>query len=341
MNLLALDDVQVSLPVRGEHRVVLRGLTLSLAEGESLAMVGESGSGKSMTARAIARLLPDGANVSGSIRFDDIDVLSLKGAALRRYRATEIAMIFQDPRVQMNPVRSIGDFLAEAPMANQGLKRSAAEALAVSLLADVGIPDGTRRLRQYPHELSGGLLQRVMIAAALSGKPRLLLADDPTTALDVSTQSEVMAIIDELRRQRAMSMLFITHDLELAAAVSDRTAVMYAGEIVEVSGSAMLTKSPRHPYSAGLLRARPDVSHAVHRLSAIPGRPLAAFEAPSGCAFSDRCAFRTEECELTHPALASHGSQAVRCIRADELTLGSAMEHTEVVDSVRTEMKRP
>lgn len=319
MTLLSLNDVRVSVRTRGEGRLVLRGLTFNLEAGESLAMVGESGSGKSMTARAIARLLPEGAEVSGSIEFAGRDVASLKGADLRHYRANEIAMIFQDPRVQMNPVRSIGDFLTEGPMTNQGLKRSAAEQLVLSLLEDVGIHDGRRRLKQYPHELSGGLLQRVMIASALAGEPRLLLADEPTTALDVSTQSEVMAILNELRRKRNMAMLFITHDLELAAAVSDRTAVMYAGEIVEVNDSATLHDAPLHPYSLGLQGARPDVNRAVHRLDAIPGRPLAAFEAPPGCAFSDRCRSRIDECSRHHPDLDPVGHGTVRCLRAGDM----------------------
>lgn len=219
----------------------------------------------------------------------------------------------------MNPVRTIGDFLTEGPIANSGLKRSAAEQLVLSLLDDVGIHDGRRRLKQYPHELSGGLLQRVMIASALAGEPRLLLADEPTTALDVSTQSEVMAILNELRHKRNMAMLFITHDLELAAAVSDRTAVMYAGEIVEVNDSVSLHSEPQHPYSLGLQGARPDVNRAIYRLDAIPGRPLAAFEAPPGCAFSDRCTYATEQCSRQHPDLSRQGTGEVRCLRASDL----------------------
>jgi oligopeptide/dipeptide ABC transporter ATP-binding protein len=325
MSLLRIRDLSVTLPVGDERRTVLRNLDLDLAPGEALGVVGESGSGKSMTARAIARLLPAGAETTGEIEVKDRDVLPLADAALRGYQASEIAMIFQDPRVHINPVRTIGDFLTEALVTLRRMKRSAADRRAVELLADVGIHDGERRLRQYPHQLSGGLLQRVMIAAALAGEPALLLADEPTTALDVSTQSDVVAILDELRHERDMGLVFITHDLELAAAICDRIAVMYAGEIVEVRPSAELVAEPRHPYTAGLLNARPHVDHAVPRLQAIPGRPLAAFEAPTGCAFSDRCEHRIDECLRLRPPLEHHGTALVRCLRADQLDLATPL----------------
>lgn len=324
MTLLSIEGLKVGLPVGGENRIVLRGIDLDLRAGESLAVVGESGSGKSMTARSVARLLPRGASTSGSIKFDGRDVLGLRDADLRAYQARDLAMIFQDPRVHMNPVRTIGDFLTEGLIATMGMRRRDAERRAIQHLADVGIPDGDRRLRQYPHQLSGGLLQRVMIASALACEPRLLLADEPTTALDVSTQAEVVAILDKLRRERDMALIFITHDLELASAICDRIAVMYAGEVVEVRRSAELLDNPRHPYSAGLLAARPSVDHAVRRLQAIPGRPLAAFEAPQGCAFSDRCSFVVDDCREVHPALemigADHGGRD-RCSRRSDLTL--------------------
>ena len=324
MSLLEIENLQVSLPVGKERRIVLRGIDLHLEAGESLAIVGESGSGKSMTARSIARLLPQGAMVSGSIRFDGQDVLDLKGAALRRYQSTQMAMIFQDPQVHLNPVRTIGDFMIEGLVNTRGVRRSVAERKVVGALDDVGISDGARRLRQYPHELSGGLLQRVMIATALTAEPRLLLADEPTTALDVSTQAEVMAIIDELCRARGMSLIFITHDLEVATGICDRVAVMYAGRVVETRGSQRLVEHPRHPYSAGLLGARPHVSTRAARLNAIPGRPLAAFEFQGGCAFAQRCDFAQERCLPAEPPLETDAGGAVRCIRADELDLSAA-----------------
>jgi oligopeptide/dipeptide ABC transporter ATP-binding protein len=319
MALLELEDLTVRLLVEGVLRPVLHQVSLTIEEGEAVGLVGESGSGKSMTARAIGRILPTGAETEGRIVFDGTDVTALRGAALRSYRTGGVAMIFQDPRAHTNPVRSIGDFLTEALRTNRGMGSAEARRRAISLLAEVGIPDGERRLGQYPHELSGGLLQRVMIAAALVVGPRLLLADEPTTALDVTTQSEVMAILDDLRRELGLAMLFITHDLELAAAVCDRTAVMYAGSIVEVQASAALHEDPLHPYTAALVRARPSVTSSAQRLAAIPGRPLSGFEAPDGCAFAPRCPFAQDRCLAGRPALRPVGPGLVRCVRAEEL----------------------
>ncbi len=231
--LLSVSDLTVLLPVEGKQRAVLRDVSLEIHAGEAVGLVGESGSGKSMTARAIDRLLPKGAQVQGEIRLRGSDVTALAGSQLRAYR-NQVAMIFQDPRAHVNPVRRIGDFMTEALRTNLGISPADAARRAADMLAQVGIDDALRRLRQYPHELSGGMLQRVMIAAALLTEPALLLADEPTTALDVTTQAEVMAILDELRSQYGLAMLFITHDLELAAAICDRTIVMYAGQVVEV-----------------------------------------------------------------------------------------------------------
>jgi oligopeptide/dipeptide ABC transporter ATP-binding protein len=300
-------------------RRVLHEVSLSIGRGEALGLVGESGSGKSMTARAIDRLLPPGASVGGSIRFDGKSVMGLTGPALRRFRG-EVAMIFQDPRAHINPVRRIGDFMTEALRAVKNVPGAEAERRAVGLLESVGIEDGPRRLRQYPHELSGGLLQRVMIATALLTQPRLLLADEPTTAVDVTTQAEVMAILDDLRRKFRLAMLFITHNLELAAAVCDRTAVMYAGQIVEVRASSRLHDDPLHPYTAALAAARPDIAATVDRLAAIPGRPLSAFEAPpDACAFAARCPHVRDQCLERRPALIELDGGLTRCVRAVEL----------------------
>jgi oligopeptide/dipeptide ABC transporter ATP-binding protein len=321
-SLLQLDDLCVQLPVEGEPRPVLRGISLQLAAGEAVGLVGESGSGKSMTARAVARILPPGAAVTGSIRFDGRDVSALRGAALKQYRG-EVVMIFQDPRAHINPVRTIGDFMTEVLRTNQGVRSGPAAARAAALLEEVGISDGERRLRQYPHELSGGMLQRVMIASALLTEPRLILADEPTTALDVTTQAEVMAILDQLRRERDLALLFITHDLELAGAVCDRTAVMYAGQLVETQASSDLHDHPKHPYTAALVSARPRIELAAARLAAIPGRPLSAFEAPDGCGFAPRCRFVEDPCRQTEPALRPLGPALVRCLRADQLDLAA------------------
>ena len=317
--LLDIAGLTVLLEVHGEKRAVLRDVSLTVRPGEAVGLVGESGSGKSMTARAIDRLLPRGAEVHGSIRFGGSDVNRLVGADLRRYR-NQVAMIFQDPRAHTNPVRRIGDFMTEALQANLAVSAAEARRRAIDMLTQVGIDDGARRLRQYPHQMSGGMLQRVMIAAALLTKPRLLLADEPTTALDVTTQAEVMAILDGLRREFGLAMLFITHDLDLAAAICDRTAVMYAGQIVEVRASARLHDDPLHPYTAALAAARPDIAQTAHRLRAIPGRPLSAFEAPpQECAFAPRCPYATHICRTAVPDLAELDGGVSRCARAHEL----------------------
>jgi oligopeptide/dipeptide ABC transporter ATP-binding protein len=315
--LLEIEGLTTRLPVEGELRPVLHDVSLTIGAGEALGLVGESGSGKSMTARAIGRLLPAGADTSGSLRFADTDVLALRGGELRRYRE-QVAMIFQDPRAHVNPVRRIGDFMTEA-LRLKGVAGGEAAARGAQALREVGIEDGQRRLGQYPHELSGGLLQRVMIATMLLAEPRLVLADEPTTALDVTTQAEVMAILDELRRDRGLALLFITHDLELAAAVCDRTAVMYAGQIVETNAAGVLDRDPLHPYTAALAAARPDIAATAHRLAAIPGRPVSAFEAPDGCAFAPRCAYAEDACREARPALEALAAGTVRCRRAQEL----------------------
>jgi len=317
--LLEVEHLTVLLDVDGAKRAVLRDVSLTVRPGEAVGLVGESGAGKSVTARAIDRLLPRGAEVQGSIRFAGADVGGLTGADLRRYHS-QVAMIFQDPRAHTNPVRRIGDFMTEALRTNLGVPAAEARRRAVDMLTQVGFADGARRLRQYPHQLSGGMLQRVMIAAALLTGPRLLLADEPTTALDVTTQAEVMAILDGLRRAGGLAMLFITHDLELAAAICDRTAVMYAGQIVEIRASALLHGDPLHPYTAALAAARPDVAQTAHRLRAIPGRPLSAFEAPPGqCAFAPRCPHASDICREAVPGLVQLDGGVSRCARAGEL----------------------
>ena len=316
--MLQVEDLSVKLQVEGETREVLTSLSLEIAAGEAMGLVGESGSGKSMTARAIARLLPEGALVSGRISFDGRDVLALTGSELRAHRA-EVAVIFQDPRVHINPVRRIDDFMGESLRVLKNFSASDARKKSALALEEVGIDNPGKRLRQYPHELSGGMLQRVMIATALLTEPRLVLADESTTALDVTTQAEVMAILDELRRDRGLSMLFITHDLELAGAVCDRTCVMYAGQMVETRAANVLHDDPLHPYSAALVDARPSIDSTAPRLASIPGRPLSAFEAPSGCRFAPRCRFAQDSCTATEPDWLAVDGGSVRCFRAIEL----------------------
>ncbi|MFJ2891185.1 ABC transporter ATP-binding protein [Streptomyces sp. NPDC087305] len=311
--LLELDGLRMTLPVRGHARTVLHRVDLTVPEGSALGLVGESGSGKSLSARAVLGLLPSGARCEGEIRFDGEPLSGMSPTRRRRLRTHDVAMVFQDPRAHINPVRTIGDFLTEALVTTRGVRPREAEARVTRLLHDVGIADASRRLRQRPSELSGGLLQRVMIAAALAGEPRLLLADEPTTALDVTTQSEVMAIIDEARVARGLAMLFITHDLALAAAVCDRVAVMYAGGVVEELDAGRLHGGARHPYTRALLASRPDPRADDLPLRAVPGRPLSAFEAGTGCAFAPRCERAADICRTTTPVPTPVGEGVAAC----------------------------
>lgn len=268
------------------------------------------------------QLLPFGAQTDGEISIAGHSILGLKKVALRNFRLHDVAMIYQDPRAHIYPLRTVGDFLLEGINASLRLKGTAARDLAGHTLREVGIRDAASRMCQYPHELSGGLLQRVMIASALLSSPRLLLADEPTTALDVTTQSEVMAIIDELRRARSLAMLFITHDLDLAAAVTDNLAVMYAGRIVEIGPSKNMHCDALHPYTVALMAARPSIDE-VRKLVTIPGRPIAAYEAGDGCVFASRCPFTQELCRTVIPKPVSIGAHIVSCHRAQELHDGS------------------
>lgn len=316
---LQIADLCVALDVRGERRQILRGVSLTVERGEVVGLVGESGSGKSVTARSVNRLLPSTATVSGSVRVDGRDVYALKGRALRKLRANEVGMIFQNPRAHINPVRTVGDFLVESMLAAKKVSRAEATRTILDLLAEVGIANGPERMQQYPHQLSGGLLQRVMIASVLGNDAGLVLADEPTTALDMTTQAEVVKILNRLRKQHSLSILFITHDLDLAAAISDRTIVLYAGAVVEEQSSIALQQHPRHPYTAALLGGRPDIENIRPRLATIPGQPKPAHLVERGCSFADRCSFRRDVCLEEEPVLRAVGLAKVACHRADEL----------------------
>jgi len=317
--LLNVADLRIALPAGAALREVVRGVSFDIHEGEALGLVGESGSGKSMTARALLRLLPDGARVGGSIVFAARSVGSLSGTELAAFRSHDVAIIHQDPRAHMNPVRRIGDFLCETLVYCRGVSRREAERRVVSLLEETGVQNAAERMMQYPHELSGGLLQRVMIVAALAIEPRLLIADEPTTALDVTTQAGVMATLDELRRVRGLALLFISHDLDLAAAVCDRTAVMYAGSIMEIQSSATLHDRPLHPYAAALALSRPSIERRSDRLPSLGGGPAAAPEERDGCPFSARCPYVQDACLAQTPPLRPCGDGQVACVRAEEL----------------------
>ncbi|MFG2971099.1 ABC transporter ATP-binding protein [Streptomyces sp. NPDC048288] len=327
-NLLDITGLRVDLPYGRTTRTVLHDVSYSVPSGGALGLVGESGSGKSMSLRTVLRMLPAGARTTGDITFDGLSVTAMNARELRAFRAARMAMIPQDPRAAANPVRTVGDFLTETLVRARGLARAEAADRAVRQLADVGIPDGEQRLRQYPHQLSGGLLQRVMIASALLAGPGLLLADEPTTALDVTTQQEVMAILDEQRRRHRLALVLVTHDLDLAAAVTDTIAVMYAGTIVELAPSKGLHRTARHPYTAGLLRSRPAVGTRA-RLLSLPGRPVSAFETGPGCVFAERCAFTEERCRSVRPRPEPHGTHLVACHRTAELaSTGRLLEAT-------------
>ncbi|MER7507901.1 ABC transporter ATP-binding protein [Streptomyces lavendulae] len=321
MTLLRYEDLSITLP--GTARPVLDGICLTVGAGEAVALVGESGSGKSVTARAALGLFPEGARTTGRVRVDGTDLVGADAASLRRVRTAAAAMIYQDPRAAINPVRRVGDFLTESLRLVHGWTRDRARRRAAELLDAVGLPDPVRHLDQYPHELSGGMLQRVVIAAALTAEPRLLLCDEPTTALDVSTQAEILAVLGRLRRERGLGLLLITHDIELAASVTDRIYVMYAGRIVETAPVGDLFTTPRHPYTAGLLGSSPPLdAKAPERLVPIPGAPMGLLESAPGCAFAPRCRFAEPgRCDQAPPPLSDHGPARVACHLAGELTL--------------------
>lgn len=320
MSLLEVQDLSMTVAFDGRRLPILRGVSFAVEPGEAVGLVGESGSGKSMTARSVMRLTPASAVFDGAIRFDGEDVLAMSQRQLRSYRAQSVSMVFQDSFAHINPVRRIGDYLTEASRLTLGVPKAECAAKARELLAAVGIREPAETMERHPHELSGGMLQRVMIASALMTDPKLLLADEPTTALDVTTQAEIMAIIGELRAERGIAVVFITHDLELAAATCDRTLVMYAGTLVEEQPSRSFHDTPLHPYSEALLRARPEVTER-RRLLAVPGRPVAAYEAPAGCPFQTRCAYVQDRC-AARPPLEPIGPGRSACWRADELAGG-------------------
>ncbi|WP_137990841.1 ABC transporter ATP-binding protein [Streptomyces vilmorinianum] len=314
---LKIDGLGVRLPGAQAARPILDGVTLRVGAGETVGLVGESGSGKSVACRSVLGLLPARARTAGEVRVAGRDVLTMDRAALTRLRARQVAMVYQDPRASMNPLRRVGDFLTEG-LRGAGTPAATAAARAEELLDAVGIRDPRGALRRYPHQFSGGMLQRVVIAAALAGEPELLVADEPTTALDVTTQAEIIAILTRLQAERGTGMLFVTHDLELASAICDRVYVMYAGRIVETRGTDELFDHPRHPYTAGLLACTPRIESGARAPRPIPGRPVSLAEAPPGCAFAARCAHAQPRCVEETPVLARHGDGLAACHRADE-----------------------
>lgn len=299
------------------------GVDLQVNEGETLALVGESGSGKSVLSLSVLGLVPPpGRIVEGEILFDGIDLTKLSEEARRRRRGSEIGMVFQDPMTSLNPVIRVGEQIAEGIRLHQNLDRRAAEARAVELLELVGIPDAAARHKAFPHQLSGGMRQRVMIAMALSCDPRLLIADEPTTALDVTIQAQVLELLREIQERLGLGILFITHDLGVVAEIADRVAVMYAGRIVEEAPVADLFNHPRMPYTAGLLRSVPRLDTRAGRLASIEGTVPPPHRRPPGCPFHTRCDHRVDRCAESLPPLELvSAGHSVRCFRAAELEL--------------------
>ncbi len=291
------------------------GISFSLDEGETLALVGESGCGKSMTALSLLRLVPPpGRVVDGEILFDGENLLQIPLEEMRRIRGNQIAMIFQEPMTALNPVFKVGDQIGEVLRLHKGLDARQAEAAAVDLLQQVGIPAPGQRVREYPHQLSGGMRQRVMIAMALACDPRLLIADEPTTALDVTIQAQIMDLLGDLKRQRHMATLLISHDLGVVAETADRVAIMYAGLIVEYAPVKTLFARPTHPYTQGLLACIPRLGEKKERLTPIEGLVPSAANLPPSCSFLERCPERFAPCESKLPPLLEISPQHwVRC----------------------------
>jgi len=294
------------------------GIDFSLDRGETLALVGESGCGKSMTALSILRLVPEpGRIVKGDIRFDGLDLLRLPETEIRRVRGNRIGMIFQEPMTSLNPVFSIGAQIVETLQLHRGLARREADEQATALLHRVGIPEAARRLKDYPHQLSGGMRQRVMIAMALACDPQLLIADEPTTALDVTIQAQIMDLLRELQEERGMATLLITHDLGIVAESADRVAIMYAGLILEMAPVKELYAEPTHPYTRGLLACIPRVGEKRRRLVPIEGSVPSSGKHHDGCNFLDRCPENFAPCKNELPPLTEiRPGHLVRCWRA-------------------------
>jgi peptide/nickel transport system ATP-binding protein len=325
---LTVDNLSVEFLTDLGWSPVLQDVTFNVGAGETLGIVGESGSGKTVTSMAVMGLIPQppGRITSGSIRLEGMDLLGLTSRQLEDVRGDRVSMIFQEPMTSLNPAYTVGDQIAETMRRHLGLSRSQSRKRAVEMLSRVHIPNAARRAKSYPHEFSGGMRQRVMIAMALCCEPTLLIADEPTTALDVTVQAQVLALIREIQADMGMSILFITHDLGVVADVCDRVVVMYAGQIVEGAPAVELFHHPSHPYTDGLLRSMPAMAARTGTLHSIDGHPPMVGAMPSGCRFHPRCIYAVDACREGEsgqiPLITVSPTQSSRCIRVGELDLG-------------------
>jgi oligopeptide/dipeptide ABC transporter ATP-binding protein len=319
--ILDVRDLRVEIPLSRGTVHAVDGASFTVRQGEALGLVGESGSGKSMTLRAILGLLPNpGRIVGGEVEFEGQDLASASQKRLRDVRGAHIGMIFQEPMTALNPVMRVIDQIAEGPMAHLGHSRSQARAGALELMRKVGIPDPHRRAQAYPHELSGGMRQRVMIAIALSCEPQLILCDEPTTALDVTIQDQILKLLSAMRRDFGVSVVFVTHDLAVVAQTCERVAVMYAGQVIETGTVDDVFRAPRHPYTLGLLRSVPRFDLKRQTLDSIPGQPPDLVLPPAGCRFHPRCRFAQDDCvtgDFPLRPLGVDGGRATACIHDD------------------------
>lgn len=319
MKLLEVESLEVFLGPVGEETRVLRDISFSIQKGETLGIVGESGCGKSMTALAISGLLPIPHRMTGTISFNGQKINNASLDAMRPYRGKKIAMIFQEPMTALNPVLTVGFQIAEMLLVHEHQDLDQANQSAIDLLAKVGISDPAKRAKSYPHELSGGMRQRVMIAIAMACRPDLLIADEPTTALDVSVQAQILDLMLKLQQDYGTSLMFISHNFGVISEMADRVMVMYAGKVVEQGSTSAVLKNPKHPYTRGLMRALPNVNQRVTELNVIQGQVPSLAKLPQGCSFASRCPERSEQCIQSEPILKtvlSSPSTKVACFHA-------------------------
>jgi oligopeptide/dipeptide ABC transporter ATP-binding protein len=317
--LLEIDELRITLPTKQGRAAVVDGVDLVIDEGEIVGVAGESGCGKTLTSLSLVQLLPRRAQTEGRALFGGRDLLRLGGREIRKVRGGDIGVVFQDPMSSLHPMLSIERQLTEHMRPHLGVKGAAARARAVDLLHRVRIPDPEAALHSYPHQFSGGMRQRIAIAMALACEPKLLIADEPTTALDVTVQAGILRLLDSFREGIGLSVLLISHDLAVISAIADRLYVFYAGRVVESGGAAPLLAAPRHPYTDALLRALPNPESKAELLLPIPGSPPRPGELPAGCVFHPRCAFARPECSASRPALAEIGAGRLSACPVDPL----------------------